>query len=147
MFLEADHQVGPIVWGLGRGFCVAQQSRGAGDAPARAVEDLEAILQHQAGHVAPEAHAQGMDEKGGAGRPEGGQDPDELEDRRAALAEETSLAHVSGSTQPCRADEERVSLPELAPARSHLRVPLFSQRTAAGPTSRRSGYRGGPRRR
>ena len=36
-------------------FRVPQHPLGGGHTPARAVEDLEAILEHQAGHVAPEA--------------------------------------------------------------------------------------------
>ena len=80
---EADHQVGPIVRRLRRAFRVAQHPLGAGHAPTRAVEDLEAILQHQAGHVAPEAHAHGIDEKRGAGRRQGQRDPDERDGRPA----------------------------------------------------------------
>ena len=139
--LEADHQVGPIVRRLRRAFRVAQHPLGAGHAPARAVEDLEAILQHQAGHVAPEAHAHGMDEKRGTGRREGQHDPDELDGRPAAVAEETRdaghelrilrrhpLAHVSGSTRPCRAAGSRGWPRSRAPPPGRCRAGRSSRR-------------------
>ncbi len=56
--------------------------------PTRAVEDLEPILQDEAGKIAPESCAERMDQEDGADRSEEQEDPDDLKARRAAVDEE-----------------------------------------------------------